>query len=309
MNRRRFVFSAGGGLLSLAGPRLVGAEPGPGKFYFAAIADTHIIDSFYRGPEGNAEDTESIFKTTERLKQTRATLDALRPKLDLVFVAGDFFHNYPSTELEFFFENKTRINNAKELIDGFSMPVHPGFGNHDYAIPKVPREMSHELFRRKLGVKPYYSVDHKGVKFIHLNNFLGSTMTKGDPAYNRGRGSFGEEQLNWFETELRQHKPAFVFLHFPLMIVAPTEKADYGLLPLLRKHREAIQLVVAGHWHRWAEFGRTFSAPHQVIASTRYDPNAYLIVEMDTAKNTHRLANIDLVDWNTHYSKPWPGQP
>ncbi|MGC4048126.1 MAG: hypothetical protein QM757_00005 [Paludibaculum sp.] len=46
---------------------------------------------------------------------------------------------------------------------------------------------------------------------------------------------------------------------------------------------------------------------HQVIAATRYDPNAYLIVEADTRKQSHRLLNIDLVDWNTHYSKPWRG--
>ena len=29
------------------------AAPDPSKFYFALIADTHIIDSFYKGPEGN----------------------------------------------------------------------------------------------------------------------------------------------------------------------------------------------------------------------------------------------------------------
>ena len=34
------------------------------------------------------------------------------------------------------------------------MPVHIGFGNHDYAVPGVSREASHELFRCKLGVKP-----------------------------------------------------------------------------------------------------------------------------------------------------------
>ena len=301
MNRKQFLLTAGGGLLSVAMPRLLDAQPGPGKFYFACIADTHIIDDFYKGDE------EDIYQTTDRLAQARAFLNTVHPAIDMVFVAGDFFHNYPSTDLDFFFKNRTRVDNAKELIDGFKMPVHVGFGNHDYAIPKVPREMSHELFRRKLGVKPYYSIDHKGVKFVHLNNFLGDTMAAGNPKYNRERGSFGEEQLNWFEAELRQHKPAFVFLHFPLYMIAPTESADLGLLPLLKKYKETVQLVVAGHWHKWVEFGRTYGPPHQVIAATRYDPNAYLIVEMDTAKGTHRLLNIDLVDWNTHYSKPWPG--
>ncbi len=41
---------------------------------------------------------------------------------------------------------------------------------------------------------------------------------------------------------------------------------------------------------------------HMVMAATRYDPNAYLIVEADTKAASHQLLNIDLVQWNTHYS-------
>ena len=39
------------------------------------------------------------------------------------------------------------------------------------------------------------------------------------------------------------------------------------------------------------------------MAATRYDPNAYLIVDVDTKTAKHKLLNLDLVDWNTHYSK------
>jgi hypothetical protein len=41
------------------------------------------------------------------------------------------------------------------------------------------------------------------------------------------------------------------------------------------------------------------------MAATRYDPNAYLIVEVDARAGTHRLLNLDLVDWNTHFSQPY----
>ena len=306
MTRKQFIATAGGGLASLAGaPSIPAAERGRDVFRFAVIADTHIIDEFYKGPEGNPEDTESIFKTSERLAATRDFLNVLQPKMERVFVVGDYFHNYPSTDPGFFEQHTTRIDNAKKLTDGFKMPVHIGFGNHDYGVPKVSREMSHDLFRRKLGVEPYYSVDHKGVKFVHLNNFLGVTWDSTSPRFKKDTGSLGEEQLNWFEAELRQHKPTFVFVHYPLLIIAPTEVKDYGLPSLLKKYRDTVQLVVSGHWHKWAEFGRTFGPPHQVMAATRYDPNAYLIVEVNTAKATHRLLNLDLVDWNTHYSKPW----
>ena len=52
--RRTFLSLAGAALPVLAAPA--------GSFRFAVIADSHIIDPFYKGPEGNPEDTESIFE-------------------------------------------------------------------------------------------------------------------------------------------------------------------------------------------------------------------------------------------------------
>ncbi|HWB96502.1 MAG TPA: metallophosphoesterase, partial [Bryobacteraceae bacterium] len=216
MLTRRDFFSAIG-VVAAAPGSLAGASSR--SFRFAVIADTHIIDEFYHGPEGSPEDTESILKSSERLRKTREHINALRPAMDRVFLVGDYFHNYPSQDLDFFFEHKTRIDAAKELTDGFAVPVHAGFGNHDYDVPRVTREHSHELFRRKLGLKPYYSLEHKGFKFVHLNNFLGATWQPGHARYDKGKGSLSEEQLNWFEAELEQHKPTFVFIHYPLILV------------------------------------------------------------------------------------------
>ncbi|HUB79436.1 MAG TPA: hypothetical protein VMB03_11590 [Bryobacteraceae bacterium] len=284
------------------------ADAGGSKFYFAIIADTHIIDPYYKGPESNAEDTESMFRTEERLVAARTLINSLQPKMEKVFLVGDYFHNYPSPDIDFYFQHETRLDKAKALTDAFAMPVHPGFGNHDYDA-HLPREMSHELFRRKFGLDPYYSVEHRGWKFVHLNNFLGNTWKRGDPNFNTATGSLGEEQLNWFEAELRQHKPTFVFIHYPLTIVKEKEVRDYGVQTLIKRYRDTIQRVISGHWHKWFEFGRSFGPPHLVIAATRYDPNAYLIVEADLKNVSHDLLNIDLVDWNTHYSQPYkPGR-
>lgn len=277
-------------------------------FYFALIADSHIIDDYYKGPESNPEDTESMFKTAERLTAARDFINALGPKIERVFLVGDYFHNYPSPDVDFYFKNETRLDRAKAITDAFTMPVHVGFGNHDYSIGRVSREVSHELFRRKFGVRPYYSVEHRGWKFVHLNNFLGNTMTPGHHDYNTSVGSLGEEQLNWFEAELQERKPTFVFVHFPLYIMKPTEVRDLGIYPLIKRHRETIQRVVSGHWHRWFEFGRSYGPEHLVMAATRYDADAYLIVEANTRTASHRLLNIDLVDWNTHYSEPYRGR-
>ena len=68
---------------------------------------------------------------------------------------------------------------------------------------------------------------------------------------------------------------------------------------------DTIQRVISGHWHRWVDFGREYGAQHLVMASTRYDADAYLVVEIDTRRVSHRLLNLDLVEWNTHYSRPY----
>jgi hypothetical protein len=303
INRRQFLRVGTAGLLTL--PTLLDAQSSDHVFHIGVIADSHIIDDFYRGPEGNEEDTWSIFQTTKRLTATRTFLNGLTPRLDRVFLVGDYFHDYPSADLDFYFTNTTRIDHAKALTDGFAMPVHVGFGNHDYAVQKMSREGTHELFRRKLGLQPYYAIDHRGFKFLHLNNFLGATWDVGHAQYNRGVGSLGETQLAWLDAQLAERRPTFVFVHFPLAAIAEREVADLGLTAVLRRHAETVQLVISGHWHRWVDVGREHGVPHLVIASTRYDEDAYLILEVDTRAGTHRALNLDLVEWNTHFSRPF----
>lgn len=302
-SRRHFLELSGASLFAL--PSFLTAKPDSQTFYVGIVADTHVIDGFYRGPEGNLEDTESIFKTSERLLAARDTLNALRPALDLVFLAGDYFHDYPSADLDFYFKETTRIDRAKALTDGFRMPVHVGFGNHDYGVPRVSREATHELFRRKLSLRPYYAVDYRGWKFIHVNNFLGATWDVGHAKYERSVGSLGEEQLTWLDAQLSERQPTFVFVHYPLRAIMPVEYRDLGLHTLLKRHAPTIQRVISGHWHRWVDLGREYGPEHLVIASTRYDPDAYLIVEIDSQAGTHRPLNLDLVEWNTHFSRPY----
>ncbi len=275
------------------------------SFRIAVIADTHVIDDLYVGPEGNPEDTASIRRTSERLAAARQVINAITPSPELTFLVGDYFHDYPSPDLDFYFTRETRIDRAKALTDGFRMPVHVGFGNHDYSVPNVSREASHELFRRKLGVRPYYVIEHRGWKFIHLNNFLGATWEVGHAQFRKGQGSLGEEQLLWLDAQLSERKPTFVFVHYPLSLVEPVEVRDLGLHTLLRRHAETVQRVISGHWHRWVDVGVEYGPKHLVMASTRYDEDAYLFIDIDTRTGTHQPVNLDLVEWNTKFSRPY----
>lgn len=311
INRRQFtklasIATAGSLTRNLWAEQVLPAAS-PDKFYFAAVADTHIIDDFYHGHENSELDTSSLQHTAERLISARDLINSLNPKIEQVFLIGDYFHNYPSTDYDFYFKNVTRLDHAKTITDGFKMPVHLGFGNHDYDVKNIAREMSHRLFAAKFNAQPYSVLDYKGCKFVHLNNFLGSTQDHASPQFNPAIGSLGEEQLQWFEAQLRQHRPTFVFLHFPLIQIDDAEFADFGLLPLLRKYRETIQFVVSGHVHKWIDFAHTYGPQHYAIAATRYDENAYMLVEVDNRQATWKFLNAGLVDWSTHYSKPYRG--
>ena len=313
LDRRQFSLLASGSLGASLVRSLWASEarvtPSDRYFYFAVIADSHIIDPFYRGPENSPEDTESIFHTSQRLTAARDLINSLDPPIEQAFLIGDYFHDYPSTDYKFYFDNKTRLDYAREITNAFRMPIHIAFGNHDYDVPHVSREMSHELFEAKFKLKPWYSVEHKGYKFILLNNAIGETWNPSSREYDLDRGSFGEAQLNWLEAQLQEHKPVFVFTHFPLWDCAPTEVKDYGLHPILRKYQDSIQLVITGHWHKWIDFAHTFGPQHYVMAATRYDPNAYMLIEVDRRAQTWRFMNAGLVEWSTHYSKPWiPGK-
>jgi predicted MPP superfamily phosphohydrolase len=310
MDRRQFTTLGAASLGSMLVQKLwaeqVRTTASSEKFYFALVADTHIIDNFYvKGSENGVEDNESILVTTPRMTAARDLINSLSPAIEQVFLIGDYFHNYPSTDYDFYFKNTTRLDNAKVISDGFKMPVHLGFGNHDYDVHRVPREMSHRLFKAKFNADPYSVLDYKGYKFIHLNNFLGSTQDKASADFNPGIGSLGEEQLQWFEAQLAQRKPTFVFIHYPLIQDKATEFGDYGVQPLLRKYQDNIQLVVSGHMHKWIDFAHTYGPQHYVMAATRYDPNAYMLMEVDTRRGTWRFMNQSLVEWSTHYSKPY----
>ncbi|MDP8222928.1 MAG: metallophosphoesterase [Candidatus Lernaella stagnicola] len=311
ISRRQFLQGAAAGLaFGVGGATAVHAGRHADKqdryWRFAVISDTHIIDEFYTGPEGSPLDTQTVFQSTDRLLAARETVNAIDPVIDRIFVPGDFIHNYPSHEWEFYFQNRTRIDNAKEIIDGFRMPVHVGFGNHDYDIGDgLSREFTHDLFREKIGIEPYYAVDDRGWKFLHINNFLGETMNEQGDGFNKSIGSFGETQLQWLEAQLQQGRPTFIFLHFPPATCQATEVADFGLFPLMRRYRDTIKMVINGHVHIWLQFADLIGPLNYSMGSTRYNKDAYFLVELDNYLQTYRVLNWDQIRWGTYWTDPY----
>ena len=289
--------------------KLTGLTPPQSQtpFLFAVVSDTHVIDAFYKpGSENGVEDNDSILHANERLLAARDTINKIQlgdgRKVEHIFIPGDCFHNYPSADYDFYQQNHTRIDIFKESVDGFHAPVHLNWGNHDYDVPRVYREMSHRLFREKLKSEPYSVVDDRGFRFIHLNNFLGGTWDSTSKDFNKAVGSLGETQLQWAEAQFATRKPTVVFIHYPLWIVQPTEVADFGLHPLLRKYQDSIQVVISGHWHKWLDFAHTYGPQHTVTAATRYDPHSWMLWDAAPRTGAVRWLARSLADWSTHYA-------
>ena len=121
------------------------SAPESTTFRIALLADTHIIDDYYVGPENGPLDTESILHSVERLQRTQKLVNRITPAVEQVFVAGDIIHDYGSTERSFYDSHRTVFDIAHELFSGFAAPVHIGFGNHDYDPKIIPRTMTEEV--------------------------------------------------------------------------------------------------------------------------------------------------------------------
>lgn len=136
-NRRQFTTLAGASLGSLLTQKLRPEQArmthSPDKFYFALVADTHIIDDFYvKGSENGVEDNESILVPTPRF-----TLWKWSPIRKTCSIAGCRLLMRSRAEV---FRHTTRLDNAKAISDQFNMPVHLGFGNHDYDVHRISRK-------------------------------------------------------------------------------------------------------------------------------------------------------------------------
>lgn len=302
LNRRTLLHLAGGltGLTALRETPLIAAPSSPDRFRFVVIADSHIIDDFYDRQESNPLDTMTVKQTRESLIRTRTMIHALNPQPDMVFLAGDYVHDFPSPDYDFYFKNVTRLDHAKRITDGFRMKVYPGFGNHDYWVPQHDRDFAHRLYAQKFGLKPYYAVDHKNCRFLMLNNFLGETWNAANKdVFKKGVGSLGETQLQWLEAQLAARKQTFIFVHFPVSTILPTEIRDFGLHPLLKKYADSIHFVTAGHWHRWHDFKTEFGPQHYVMGATRYDADSYMVVDVHTKAASYTIRNLHCFQWGT----------
>lgn len=284
------------------------------RFRVVLIADTHIIGPNYDCCESNNRDTQSIYRTEDRLRKTRDQINRIRPRPDFVILLGDVFHDGylkdAPEDVEYYLGQDTAMGRAADLLKGFEMPVYPLWGNHDYSVPRVSREFSQQIFKAFFDRDPYYSFDHKGWRFILANSQLGPTWDPNDPLYDKGRASYGRKQLRWIDRQLSGGLPSVVFFHYPLLkIVTQYNEAPWSrfkdLPSVLADHKETVKLTLSGHMHHWLHFSDRFDVPHMIIGATRYDQDNFWLIEFDSQQGTYEILDKQKANWARKTAERW----
>lgn len=251
------------------------------------ISDTHIIGPQYTTPSENGDaDNASILRTVERLAGVRDIINTIDPPVDRVFVSGDVLHDaYHSADPAWYEANESAWSVAAELFAGFEMPVHIGWGNHDYDVgcdgDGYGHELAHTLMERFFSTPPYHAVDLGGWRVILGNSQLGPTWTAGDPACETGTGSYGEAQLAWIDAQLAEGLPSIFLAHHMLLVTARDENTGPhpSLQAVLERH-DNLRAAMVGHTHRWIDMTGSYPFPHEVVAATRYDADNLRLGEL-----------------------------
>jgi hypothetical protein len=167
----------------------------PTSFRVVVLADPHVI-----GPNYFGEDPSLLMAKT-RLETTRQQIAAIDPPPAFAIVLGDLVHSaYASQDAAWYADNPNAFAEIDALLGEFPIPMHVVFGESDYAIPDVPKTLSHQLFAQFFAKQPYYSIEHDGWRFVFTNSQLGPSFEPLNMNFDPNEGSFGQAQLDWLAT-------------------------------------------------------------------------------------------------------------
>jgi 3',5'-cyclic AMP phosphodiesterase CpdA len=244
----------------------------PAPFQFIVLSDTHV-----RIP-GNPDD--AVYDNQGNLDNLTAAVDRINSAygdVDFVAVTGDLVGNLFSEDPDDYLTGE--INPAEtfnQMMNNLIPPFYVTLGNHDYqnGFDVETREgissgdiLSIEtVWRKVLGIEPYYAFSHKGINMIFLNSNRGplrNDICEGAQVEAFCTGSFDVEQLIWLEERLAEDMPAVLFMHHPPH--SDTASAGWTFFHSYRidqadpfyevteAYKDNILAIFVGHGHRWEE--------------------------------------------------------
>jgi 3',5'-cyclic-AMP phosphodiesterase len=199
------------------------AEPATG-FTFVQISDSHIGFNKEANPDPNA----TLQAALDRIAQL-----PIPPAM--MIHTGDVSHLSKAAEFD----------TAEQLMKTVKLDTHYVPGEHD--VIGDDGKQFFARFAREATSGGWYSFDQGGVHFVALVNVL---------TFEKARaGSFGAEQLEWLEKDLKGRSastPIVVFTHVPMWPIYPewgwtTEDAPQALTYM---QRFGSVTVLNGHIHQ-----------------------------------------------------------
>lgn len=281
------------------------AESLAASFRFVIISDTHV-----RLP-GNPDDGNyDNQKNIDNLSAAVARINRDYSDADFVAVTGDMVGcNFSENPDDYGPDKDTPAQRFKTLTDALTMPLYATLGNHDYqksydpeigeAISSSDRPAIEAVWKKVMGIEPYYSVVHKGVRLIFANSNRGGLYEKvctGNSVEAGCSGSFDDEQIDWLNAELEKPEPAILFFHHPpktegkqyFSIASFLVGPDESFYPTVKEHKDKILGMFVGHGHFWAK-DTLYGIPVYETGSvgdTGGNKDNLHIVEVDPARQT-----------------------
>ena len=277
LHRRSFLCGVGASALG-AGmlPAVSGcsssdqADENDDSFSFVVISDTHV-----RLPGKPDEVTYENQENIDNLEGVVARINAELPDAACVVITGDMVGClYSDDTADYGIGEDNPAERFKSILDKLVLPYYPVLGNHDYqkGYDAVLEEgiMTEDIgrieavWKKVLGIDPYYADVIRGVRFIFLNSNRGPARfdvceTNEKEAYCTG--SFDDEQLAWLESQLTQPERCLLFLHHPPLTDDPMHlwsmltsfqvQASDRFYEIVENNRSKIEAIFCGHGHLW----------------------------------------------------------
>ena len=256
-------------------------------FSFVQISDSHI--GFNKGANPNV--TGTLQRAIERINATPT--GARAP--DFMLHTGDITQNSKAVE----FDTAEQVIRSAHAGETFFVP-----GEHDFIDDG---DQYKQRFGKAAQGNGWYSFDHKGVRFIALNNCVQVDAM----------GNIGAEQLTWLKgelAELSRSTPIVVFAHIPLWMVyekwgwgtkdgeeALAMLRPFGSVTVLNGHIHQVMQKVEGHVSFHTAMSTAFpqpapgTAPNPGPMAVPADrlASALGVTDVNVMRGRHHLAVVD----------------
>lgn len=191
------------------------------EFFFLQLSDPHWGYSGVSNPEADVT-----------LPKAVSTINGVAARPDFIVFTGDLTHNTDDAGIR-----RRRMGEFKKIVGDLKVKsLHLMPGEHDAA------KDGGAAYRETFGAT-YHAFDHKGVRFVALDNVS-------DPT-----GAVGQAQIDWLAADLKKlprEAPIVVFTHRPLFDLSPEwdwdTKDGAKVIDVLLPHPHVT--VFYGHIHQ-----------------------------------------------------------